>query len=130
MGLFILFIVALVISYVIATEFSTIAQQKGYDERKYFWFCFLFGIAGYLMVVALPKKEKKNNDENEGFYFQKRSLDMKKTENDLDENISSEDEIVGFETASENTIICSLCNFEQPVGRKVCWKCGHKFFEE
>ena len=28
-----------------------------------------------------------------------------------------------------NTIICPLCNFEQPANRKVCWKCGAKFEE-
>ena len=33
-------------------------------------------------------------------------------------------------TVSENnTIICSLCNFEQPANRKVCWHCGAKFEE-
>ena len=29
-----------------------------------------------------------------------------------------------------NTIICPLCDFEQPANRKVCWHCGAKFEEE
>ena len=29
-----------------------------------------------------------------------------------------------------NTMLCPLCNFEQPANRKVCWHCGAKFEEE
>ena len=29
-----------------------------------------------------------------------------------------------------NTLICPLCNFEQPANRKVCWHCGAKLEEE
>lgn len=62
MGLVIvLTVVVLIISYIIADEFLTIAICKGYNDRKYFWFCFLFGIAGYLMVVALPTKNGESN---------------------------------------------------------------------
>lgn len=50
-------IVYFMISWFIAGEFEEIASKKGYNEKKYFWFPFLFGIAGYLMVVALPIKE-------------------------------------------------------------------------
>lgn len=46
--------VALYIDYLIANEFYNIAKQKGYETKKYFWFCFWLGIVGYLMVIALP----------------------------------------------------------------------------
>lgn len=46
--------VALYIDYLIANEFYNIARQKGYETKKYFWFCFWLGIVGYLMVIALP----------------------------------------------------------------------------
>ena len=36
-----------------------IACQKGYDEKKYLWWTFFFGIAGMLMVVALPPQTVK-----------------------------------------------------------------------
>lgn len=49
-------IVVLVVNYVIADNFMTIAQDKGHNERKYFHFCFWLGIVGYLMVVALPDR--------------------------------------------------------------------------
>ena len=43
----------------IAREFVKITVMKGYPcesmaKNKYFWYCFLFGIIGYLMVIALP----------------------------------------------------------------------------
>lgn len=62
--------VALYIDYLIANEFYNIARQKGYETKKYFWFCFWLGIVGYLMVIALPnlktniqpKEEKTGNE--------------------------------------------------------------------
>ena len=47
-------IIALVIDWIIANAFAEAAELKGHDERKYFWFCFLFGLVGYLLVIALP----------------------------------------------------------------------------
>lgn len=51
-------VVLLIADYFIATQFSEIAEMKGYYDRKYFWYTFLFGIAGMLMVIALPMKNK------------------------------------------------------------------------
>ena len=51
--------IGLLISYFIANEFKKIAELKGYGGGKYFWFTFLFGIVGMLMVVALPNKREK-----------------------------------------------------------------------
>jgi len=50
-------IIYFIISWFIAMEFEAVANQKGYSESKYFWYPFLFGIAGYLLVIALPPKE-------------------------------------------------------------------------
>ena len=47
-------IIALVIQACIAREFSSIAEEKGYNATSYFWLCFLFGVIGYCMVAALP----------------------------------------------------------------------------
>ena len=56
--LLILIVVAIVlwIDYLIAKEFYVAAQAKGYFEKKYFWLCFLLGVIGYLLVIALPDR--------------------------------------------------------------------------
>lgn len=59
MGFLYLLLIAiwLVINYFIAVAFNEIAIEKGFsDTTKYFWFSFLLGLIGYLMVVSLPDK--------------------------------------------------------------------------
>lgn len=48
--------IALVINGMGATEFCNIARMKGHPDRKYFWWCFLFGVIGWCMVIALPDR--------------------------------------------------------------------------
>lgn len=48
--------IAIWIDYLIAKEFYISAQQKGYSEKKYLWLCFLLGVIGYLLVIALPDR--------------------------------------------------------------------------
>lgn len=43
-----------VVAYIFATEMYEIATRKGFPQKKYFWFVFLFGIFGMLLVIALP----------------------------------------------------------------------------
>ncbi len=40
----------------LASEFMDAAEEKGYDDRKYFWFCLLFGLPGWMLVIALPDR--------------------------------------------------------------------------
>ena len=47
-------IIALVIDYAVSKQFEEIAEMKGHDGRTYFWFVFILGLVGMLMVVALP----------------------------------------------------------------------------
>ena len=59
-------IIYFVIAHCIATDFYEIAKKKGHFEKKYYWWTFLCGLVGYLMVVALPDnsdKEEINDDE-------------------------------------------------------------------
>lgn len=49
-------IAVLVVWYFAALEFRRIAEMKGYDEPKYFWWTFLAGPIGMMMVIALPQK--------------------------------------------------------------------------
>lgn len=53
-------IIAIVIEWSIAKEFASIAADKGYSESRYFWFCFLLSIIGYLMVASLPDRGHAN----------------------------------------------------------------------
>ena len=49
--------IILAVDYLIAKSFSEIARDKGYANRKYFHFCFWLGIAGWIMVAALPDRK-------------------------------------------------------------------------
>ena len=49
-------IVELILAIFIAKEFENIAEMKGHYGRKYFWWSFLLGLVGWLMVIALPDK--------------------------------------------------------------------------
>lgn len=44
------------LNWIIANEFFNVAKSKGYNENKYLWYCFLFGLVGYLLVIALKDK--------------------------------------------------------------------------
>lgn len=71
-GIFIvIFLIILAIHYVIAKKFSEIVYMKGCYDSSYFWYCFLLGIVGYLMVVALPDKNARYktalNTKTDGF---------------------------------------------------------------
>ena len=54
-------VIALIIDYVIAKKFEEIAEMKGHIGSTYFWFTFLFGPIGMLMVIALPIKDKESS---------------------------------------------------------------------
>ena len=51
-------IAVIVLWYFVAREFKRIAAMKGHDEARYFWWTFLLGPVGMLMVVALPQETK------------------------------------------------------------------------
>ena len=49
-------LVVIAIAFFIGREFGHIAEMKGHDGTKYFWWCFLFAAVGMLMVMALPDR--------------------------------------------------------------------------
>lgn len=49
-------VVLLIIEYIIAAEAMYAAELKGYSEKKYFWYTFIFGVIGILLVIALPDR--------------------------------------------------------------------------
>ncbi len=63
--------VVLFLDYFISGWFYTVAKEKGHHELKYFWICFLLGIVGWCLIIALPDRgdiltqtqEKHSHDE-------------------------------------------------------------------
>ena len=66
LSLFYLVIIAalIAIAYFVAKEFYYVAEQKGYAERKYFWYAFLLNWIGYLLIIALPDRGTNNTSRN------------------------------------------------------------------
>ena len=47
-------LISLIINIVFAVVFSSVAEEKGYFSKGYFWLCFFFGLIGYVYICALP----------------------------------------------------------------------------
>lgn len=52
-------IIALVIWFKICKNMSRIAADKGYTERRWFHYCFWLGMVGFLMIIAMPDKNRR-----------------------------------------------------------------------
>ena len=89
-------VVALAISAFIAACFADVAREKGFNDSLYFWMCAIFGIAGYLLVIALPDRKIK--------------IAPSKTEMNV--------------TSKTAVPTSSLPKQHVPEGQKVCWACG------
>lgn len=51
----ILFAVSVILAKIlISLEFYSAAKQKGFNDKKYFWYSLLLGLSGYLLIIALP----------------------------------------------------------------------------
>ena len=90
-------IVVLMVSALLAASFADVAREKGHDESRYFWLCFLFGIPGYLLVIALPD------------IYVRSALSKPKAKT------------VPTNTASPKC----MPNRKMPEGETSCWACGH-----
>ena len=148
MGFFVFLgiVIGIVIAFIVASEFSSIASEKGYDGTKYFWYTLFLGIVGALMVIALPNRNSKINivqnvphtseeytsDNTSSGLTNKPNTPKNSTDTEYgSESVaSSHEKNTTYKTTDQNTIICSSCGFEQPEGRAVCWKCGCKFGQE
>ena len=49
-------ILVILLWYFVGKEFQRIAAMKGHEETRYFWWTFLMGPVGMMMVIALPQK--------------------------------------------------------------------------
>ena len=57
----VLVVIVIVLNYYMANEFYSIAAEKGYDDKKYFWWTFLLFPIGAAMVIALPDEDGFNS---------------------------------------------------------------------
>ena len=54
-----LIVVGIIIWFKVAKNMARIAADKGYTERRWFHYCFWLGLAGMLMVCAMPDKNRR-----------------------------------------------------------------------
>ena len=47
-------IVYFILAGIIGVAFRDIAEMKGHEGRQYFWWTFILGLVGMMMVIALP----------------------------------------------------------------------------
>ncbi len=138
-------VVGLVICFIAALEFAAIASEKGYDDAKYFWYPFLLGIIGMLIIIALPDRGAKynvvyeNNNKTNSFDCQNVS---NKNDAVYSDNKEIEKEEIKTSKDAENEKImpvkailkdgqkvCPSCGKVQNSDRKKCWDCGQVFEE-
>ena len=99
-------IVAIIINIYISVLFQEAAANKGFDEAKYFWICFFFGLVGYLFVIALPNL----------CYSQSSSTFNASQPTPLSKQTAAQ--------TSEKT--CINCGKKQSILNEICIECGGK----
>ncbi len=123
-------IIALIINVVIANKFVEIADMKGHHGSDYFWFVFLFGIIGMLMVIALPNQKAPTAStlsEKKDIPITINSAPSPKTTINETQNTSNEQCEAVVVDRSDGHLTCPKCGLVQKSNRTVCWKCGQKF---
>lgn len=61
-GVIIVGVFMLLVSFYLAGIFNGIAFDKGYEDGRFFWICFWFGMIGYIAVAALPDRKGNFDD--------------------------------------------------------------------
>ena len=102
-------IVAIAVDCFIANLFQGAAEQKGYSGKKYFWYCLLFGIAGWIYVSALPDLLSRGSRASFSSNFGNQTIQLN---NDFDSN----------ETESQHKWLCNNCG--KMISRLPCRYCG------
>ena len=54
-------VVILILNGVLASNASNMANDKGYEKRKWFHMCFWLGPIAYIIVAAMPDLEMRKN---------------------------------------------------------------------
>lgn len=58
-------VVYFVIWLLAAQVFEEIAEMKGHNGKRFFWWCFFVGPVGMMMVIALPDRRNGYGNTNE-----------------------------------------------------------------
>lgn len=138
-------IVVLVVSLICASEFSSIAKEKGYTSSKYFWYAFLFGIFGALIVIALPDRKAKTEkivvaDPSPSFAPNKATISIQKEApvpasdqtsktSGINKTESIPENPVVPESLGDELIKCPHCGSVQKNNRITCYRCGAQFIK-
>lgn len=121
----------LAFDFLIAKEFQNIARQKGYEDEKYKWYTFFFGIAGMLMVVALPNKQVSGMPEYNGEINESHNNDISVYNQTKKEQFPTEKRVTRnsvVPSIDENgKLICPSCGTAQNKTNEMCYFCGTKF---
>lgn len=144
-------VIGLVFDYVIAAEMKSIAESKGCKtSKRYFWFCFLLGLPGWLMVVALPNQKKENllqtliNDQHNSqvqtskpekekiqiSHVKEKPATLSNSQNTSKGSAPIAERTAAAVAVDDKTIKCTQCSTVQNAGRRVCWECGATFVKE
>ena len=113
-------LVGIILDYIIATEFAQIAEAKGHEHKKYFWFTFIFMPIGMLMVVALPDRGSATPKASVAPIQTPAPKKVSLPEVNLDIQ-----EAPTVTPSTIQTIICPVCNTAQSADSKKCMCCGH-----
>ncbi|MCF7924626.1 MAG: hypothetical protein K9L64_05970 [Candidatus Izimaplasma sp.] len=140
----ILFCMYLGIAYLIGRLCQDIVIIKGYDEKKYFWFGFIFGVFGLIIAAASPDlnihetlvqinrkinindsgKEKIRSKKNEVINKELKTNDNKSNSNTQgNNNINTKVKLIKI----NEKYYCSNCGSQQSLERSVCSDCGMEF---
>ena len=115
-------IVVLIIQIAIASKFSSIAEDKGYDGSPYFWACVFLGVIGYCMVAALPDLtlyRKINNLTNPGSTTNKSA-----SPGSTISKSASPGSTISKSVTGSKTWTCKNCNTENSAVFASCQTCG------
>ena len=124
-------VVAIVIDYIIAKKFEEIAEMKGHIGSTYFWYTFVFGGIGMLMVIALPNQKVptvSTLSEKKDIPITNSAPSPKMTINETQNTSNEQCEAVVVDR-SDGHITCPKCGLVQRSDRTVCWECGKKFLD-
>ena len=78
-------------------------------------------------------QEEKSSSKSQGNYApppaqpEQKSDDVTVASPKATERVDNSSQSVKIDSTENGTMVCPLCNFEQPSNRKVCWHCGARF---